>query len=128
MNNKIDQLGNKISIIPLSDVLSISGNNYTLSTEKNIRSYYTINDINFEQKSSTSDAGDLYNQNLTAIIQKDDDILRFMGQNILIILYSLQGNKIIWGSKDFPVKLKITPFISKLSIDLSRSSPIALIF
>jgi len=127
MNGNLDQLGNKISIVPLRDVLSISGSNFTLSTYQNFRSYFTMNDLNLDQKSNSTDAGDLFLQNLTAIVKKNDELLRFSGQDLMIVLYSLNDKTYLWGSKEFPVKCKITPLISSFSVELSRSSPSALI-
>lgn len=128
MNENFDQLGNKISIVPLRDVQSISGNNFILSTYQNLRSYFTMNDLNLDQKSNPTDAGDLYLQNLTAIVKKNDELLRFRGQDLMIILYSLKDKTFVWGSKEFPVKCKITPQVSTFSVELTRSSPFPLEF
>lgn len=128
MSEKIDQLGNKISIIPFSDVTSITGNNFTLSSSKNFRTLYTLNDLNFEQKPNTSDAGNLYVQNLIANCRINNELIRFCNQDLMIILYTMSDKQVIWGTKDFPVRIKISPLTSSFIIELNRSAPFPLVF
>lgn len=128
MSEKIDQLGNKISIVPFSDVTSLTGNNFTLSSNKNFRTLYTLNDLNFEQKPNTSDAGNLYVQNLIANCRINNELIRFCNQDLMIILYTMSDKQVIWGTKDFPVRIKISPLTSSFSIELNSSAPFPLVF
>lgn len=128
MSKNLDQLGNKISIVPFSDVLSISGNNFSLSSHSNFRSYYTMNDLDLDQKPNTTDAGELYTQNLLANVKNNNELTRFQGQDLLILLYTLSDKIILWGSREFPVRCKITPHIVTAKLELSRSSPSPLCF
>lgn len=128
MSEKIDQLGNKLSIVPFSDVTSITGNNFTVSSNKNFRTLYTLNDLNFEQKPNTSDAGNLYVQNLIANCRINNELIRFCNQDLMIILYTMSDKQVIWGTKDFPVRIKISPLASSFSMELNRSAPFPLVF
>lgn len=128
MNEKIDQLGNKLSIVPLSDVTSVTGNNFTLSSNKNFRTLYTLNDLNFEQKPNTGDAGELYAQSLIANVRINNELIRFANQDLMIVMYTMNDKQVLWGSKDFPVRIKITPLVSSFNLDLSRSVPYPLVF
>jgi hypothetical protein len=121
-----DQIGNKFSIVPISDVSTIEGNEYTLSSSKNFLTIYTLNDLVFDQKPNTSDAGVFYNQSMTAIIS--NDLLRFNNQDVMILLYTLRDRIFIWGSKDFPVRCKCTPLISSISVELTSNSIFPLTF
>lgn len=128
MSEKNDQLGNKLSIVPFSDVTSLTGNNFTLSSSKNFKTLYTLNDLNFDQKPNTSDAGNLYTQNLIANCRINNELIRFCNQDLMIILYTMSDKQVIWGSKDFPVRIKISPLTSSFSIELNSSAPFPLVF
>lgn len=128
MSKIIEQLGNKLSIVPFSDVTSLTGNNFTLSSNKNFRTIYTLNDLNFDQKPNTSDAGNLYAQSLIANCRINNELIRFCNQDVMVILYTMSDKQVIWGSKDFPVRVKLSPLVSSFSIELNRSAPFPLIF
>jgi len=128
MSKIIDQLGNKISITTISDVNLISGNNYTLSSNLNFKSLYTLNDLILDQKNSTGDAGIVYNQSMTAIVTKNNALLRFNNQALMVVLYTLNDKILVWGSKSFPVRCHCTPLISAISFEFICATPFPLIF
>ena len=128
MSKIIDQLGNKISIVPISDVNLISGNIYTLSSNVNFKSLYTLNDLILDQKNSPGDAGIVYNQSMTAIVTKNNALLRFNNQALMVVLYTLNDKILVWGSKSFPVRCRCSPLISSISLELICATPFPLIF
>jgi len=122
MNANNDQIGNKITLIPIFDVQNTNGNNFSLTTDRNVRILYTQNDLVFDQKASESEGGVLYNQSLTAIVAKNKELMRYNNMHVLIVLETLSGKTIVWGSKQFPVRSKCVPLITAISIELSCST------
>ncbi len=125
---KLDQLGNKISFVPISDIATISGNEYTLSKTSNFRSIGTFNDLNFEQIPSYTDAGTLYSQVLVAYVVNLDDLLRYKCQDLMVILQTVAGEVKLWGTKDFPVRCRLTPGITTMQLEFTSSSPFPIVF
>lgn len=125
---KNDQLGNKVTLIPISDVLTISGNNYTLSSDKNVTPLYSLNDLDLDQKTSTQDAGVLYTQNMNLYALNLNKLQRFNNQSLLVVLETVSGYIVLWGSKEFPVVCQINPMITYMSLALSCSSIYPVVF
>lgn len=122
MNAINDQLGNKIAIVPVSDVISITGNDFVLSHERNFNLIFTTNDLDFVQSPSNSDAGVMYAQSLMLNIRTRNRMPIFNSADYIVILYTLRGKQIVWGSKDFPVRPILNPILPSTSILLRANS------
>lgn len=120
----IDQLGNKISVALSKDILWVHKNQCRAFAENKFYSFKT-NDIEIEQSPEEDTSDPVYSQTATLLVTMNEaERLLFHNQNVIIILTTLRGKEIVWGTKQYPVHCIALPNLdNNVSLNLSCKTP-----
>lgn len=119
----IDQLGNKISMALSKDILWVHKNQCRAFADNKFYSFKT-NDIEIEQSPEEDTSDPVYSQTATLLVTMSEaERQLFHNQNVIIILTTLRGKEIIWGTKQYPVRCIALPNLDSVSLNLSCKTP-----
>lgn len=109
---------NKISVIPVSDIQSISGTTITPKSEKSVDTYYTINDLYPGESPGQVQGNQVYNQSLTAAIDSTSVHLswKYNGREVVVKLSDTDGNEHLMGSLQVPALSNVVQELNHTTI------------
>jgi len=127
--NKLDQFSECFSIVPITDVVSVSNNEYSLTDPNSEIKLIADNDILISQQANRSDSGVQYNISTTINIKTDNRLMVLNSLPAIVVLKTLRNRQKVWGNKDFPVIINVQPSADSylMSIHLRSTSLVPII-
>jgi hypothetical protein len=123
------QLANKITIIPVQHIASITNDTITPAKPEYLMEFYTGDD-KFKQEGDMEKGNPYTTQSdereVTAITPEQIALLH--GSKVVVSLETTKGTVRIWGSKDYPVRCNVNVFPDGVKLNLSRKAIHPLLF
>lgn len=120
------QFGNVIKIIPSYDVASIDGTSVSPKVDKSFDLFPTDNDIELTEDAKEGDAGEHFEQETTAIVEKLTTAQRNRYEHstpvILMVFENTMDNPVVVGSLNEPAYIRIIPAADYDELQITRSS------
>ena len=103
------QLGEKISVVLISQVKHVYKSTFELVNGASFDDYKALSVIQFSQEPDRSASGLRYVQNIKAIISGTNSTMKFNNQKTLIKIPLTDGRSMVIGDIETPVLVTITP-------------------
>jgi hypothetical protein len=117
---------NKISLVRLENVLSVSGSLVTLKTGASFDDLYTDSAVTLDVDASVGDGGSYFQYTIKGISEKLSPTLRARYPNaskVVVRLYTDTAETFLFGTPEFPSRIFITPVLNRDSIEISLKAP-----
>jgi len=120
------QFHNHIDLIPREDVDTINGNEIVPIEGRSCDQVLTDNDIRPSEQPEERNGNVYYRQKLSIVADKLDPALEGRYRNnrpVIAKLYRSDGQGIIWGDRELPVRVSLIPHPGHTALELTRNAP-----
>lgn len=119
-------LANYFKIVPLSDFNSFDGERIITNSGNEPDHIPTNNDLVLTDTPETgSGSGSVYKQSLKAVTDKLTESHRAVyvtSRPVMVLLFTDDGAPVLWGSKDYPLRITLTPTPDADILDFKRTA------